>query len=195
MRIRVLLFEAMAILLFGAIFSLIANACYPKGLSLAQNYFPSLEIKQSIVAVDQEKEERAIAQKIEKDDEVIQELAHLGLQTIDFTKTKQMFEDPFYQEGLYVLVDARDEKNYQEGHIPGAHQLDHYRLEQNIEHVLSICQMAIKIVVYCNGGECEDSQYVAMDLLDYGVDPNNLFVFIGGIERWKLENMPIAIGK
>jgi rhodanese-related sulfurtransferase len=49
-------------------------------------------------------------------------------------------------------------------------------------------------VVYCNGGECEDSEFAAIMLRDAGVPREMLFVFAGGIVEWKAAGLPVETG-
>ena len=43
-----------------------------------------------------------------------------------------------------------------------------------------MCQAAEQVVVYCTGGECEDSDTAAILLRDAGVPTAKLFVYGGG---------------
>jgi len=60
--------------------------------------------------------------------------------------------------------------------------------------VLGACQNAEKVVVYCNGGDCEDSQFAAVTLRDTGVPKEKLFVYPGGMAEWATNGWPIEIG-
>jgi 3-mercaptopyruvate sulfurtransferase SseA len=50
------------------------------------------------------------------------------------------------------------------------------------------------VVVYCTGGDCEDSRLTAVMLSQAGVDKAKLFVYAGGITEWKAKSMPLEIG-
>jgi rhodanese-related sulfurtransferase len=119
-----------------------------------------------------------------------------GFQFITLEGVRALFEGSEYRQesGLHVIIDARDEDHFREGHIPGAYQLDHYRSERFLPELLPICLTANRIVVYCNGGECEDSMLAAEDLMLEGVDPVALFVYEGGIVEWREAGLPIEIG-
>ena len=43
-----------------------------------------------------------------------------------------------YAYEAYVFIDARDDDHYSQGHIPGAHQFDHYRADRYQEAMLQI---------------------------------------------------------
>ena len=52
----------------------------------------------------------------------------------------------------------------------------------------------MEIVVYCNGGDCEDSESAALFLLGLGADPERIRVFTGGITEWTERGMPLEQG-
>jgi rhodanese-related sulfurtransferase len=95
---------------------------------------------------------------------------------------------------LIVFVDARNESHYEEGHIPDAYHFDHYYPEKHLAAVLPACLSAVKIVVYCGGGACEDSQLAAQTLKEAGVPAERLFVYAGGITEWSTNGLPVELG-
>ena len=105
-----------------------------------------------------------------------------------------LFRDPRHDQGLVAFIDARDDAHYQAGHIPGAWQFDHYRAEAYLPAVLPVCMNAQQVVVYCNGGTCEDSEFAAVLLRDAGVPRTSLFVYVGGITEWKSNGLPVETG-
>jgi rhodanese-related sulfurtransferase len=58
-----------------------------------------------------------------------------------------------------------------------------------------LCQSAQKIVIYCNGGNCEDSQFAALTLRDAQIPNEKLFVFTGGITEWTNHSYAIELGE
>ncbi len=106
----------------------------------------------------------------------------------------ELFHDLRYEQGLVILVDARDDAHYQAGHIPGAWQFDHYHPEQYLPAVLPVCLNAQKVVVYCTGGACEDSEFAAIMLREAGVPRDSLFVYTGGITEWMTNGQPLESG-
>ena len=105
----------------------------------------------------------------------------------------QLYHTDAYIERRIVFIDARDDNHFTEGHIPGALQLDHYRVDRYMDNLLPFCQNAEQIVVYCTGGECEDSQFAAYDLLEYGIDPAKICIYAEGIDGWRDAGMPIEL--
>ena len=135
------------------------------------------------------------------EDEAMVLLAEMGLQPISHGEAMAAYAEAVsISQGSYVVndaivfVDARDDDHYHDGHIPGAWQLDHYYLDRYIDAVLPVCRQAEKIVIYCNGGECEDSEFAAGDLLEAGIEPNKIFIYVGGIKGWVRNGMPVETG-
>ena len=121
-------------------------------------------------------------------------LKEKGLQPIDGREAIQLFRDPQYEQELIVFVDARDDRHFQEGHIPGAYQFDRYYPEKHLPDVLPVCLNAAKVVVYCTGGNCEDSEFAALALKEAGVPRERLFVYAGGMTDWSTNGVPVEVG-
>jgi rhodanese-related sulfurtransferase len=60
--------------------------------------------------------------------------------------------------------------------------------------VLPVCQLAQEVVVYCNGGNCEDSAFATSFLVSAGISKEKLSVYPGGIAEWSTNRMPIEVG-
>ena len=74
--------------------------------------------------------------------------------------------DILMDEQPYVIVlDARSKEDYELAHIPGAHLADHYHQQQYVEPLAEAIRMVPIVVVYCKGGDCEDSIFLARDLV------------------------------
>jgi len=203
----------------GAAIGLAANALHPDGLKIGRDYFPSgpgaggvaTPATHAPPATGAEAGKTATpaapgatspstattpaaappTAESAATDAVKQRLAEKGLATVTFDEVKALFEDPMYQYGAYVFVDARNDERFAEGHIPGALQLDHYHVERYIGAVLEQIPGKLKVIVYCTGGSCEDSEFAAMDLVYSGVPASQLAVYLGGIEEWKARGMPL----
>jgi rhodanese-related sulfurtransferase len=172
------LVETAAVAVVGAVIAFAANAVSPRGLALARNYFPGA------VGASVRPPSIPPAAGIEQN----------GLQWVDEKQAARLFRDPAFREQRIVFLDARDEEHYREGHIAGAHDFDPYHPEKEIAVVLPLCQAAEKVVVYCNGGDCEDSQFAAIALRDAGIPNERLFVFAGGIRQWITNGLPVESG-
>jgi rhodanese-related sulfurtransferase len=188
-RAKAVILEALLVVICGALFGLAANAVSPLGLRLSRNYFPT-----NAFAATNSAPTNATAASADPLTATLQRLHEHGLQTVASNEVREMFSDNRYEQGLFVFVDARDDHHYQAGHIPGAWQFDHYRPEQYLPGILPICLSAQKVIVYCTGGTCEDSEFAAVMLRDAGIPRDNLYVFAGGMAEWEKTGLPIESG-
>ncbi len=125
---------------------------------------------------------------------VADRLAAKGLRPIFFDEVAETFNDPMRGYGLHVFIDARDDSHYAEGHIPGALAFDYYHPDASIAEVTAALASAMKVVIYCNGGDCEDSEFAALFLQGHVGDPSSLYVYPGGITEWKAKGMDVERG-
>lgn len=107
---------------------------------------------------------------------------------------EKLLHDPGYANGSIIFVDARDDDHYQAGHIPEAYQLDYYHPDKYLATVVTASQAAKQVVVYCTGGDCEDSEMTAIMLRDGGIPNQKLFVYSGGMNEWEARQQPIETG-
>ena len=154
---RVLL-EALLVALVGALAAFAANALSPRGLKLTRNYgsvarTPVASGTNVLTSV------QLLAARLQAK----------GLHLADSNRVTQLFYDPRYQQNLVIFVDARDDEHYQTGHVPGAYQFDFYHPDNFLTPVLQASQIAQEVLVYCNGGDCEDSELTATMLGDAGI--------------------------
>lgn len=87
-----------------------------------------------------------------------------------------------------LILDARSEQNYNNAHIPGAMSFpSHYvgddlaMVDQLLEQVRQRADITNEIIVYCGGGECDDSVMV-FNLLTQTAGFQNVRIYHGG---WK----------
>ncbi len=113
---------------------------------------------------------------------------------LTFDEAADLFLSEENQAEAYVWVDARNDDDFEEGHIVGAIQCDHYQLENYLDAVLEYAAGAEKVIVYCNGGECEDSILVCQDLEDAGVPKDLLYLYADGWSAWAKNDMPYEGG-
>ena len=192
--IRTVVLECFAVFVAGILFALLANTLSPRGLTISTNYFPdqgsnrgnsaSFRIQPSQLVTNQAKALELLSQRM---------LKH-GILLVDSNQISRMYQDAKYEQELYVFIDARREKDYEKGHIPGAYQFDRYYPEKYIGTILPVCQTAERIVVYCNGGDCDDSEFAAVSLKNAGISETNITVYGGGMKEWLHNRMPAEIG-
>jgi len=189
--------EVLIVALAGAAFAFAANRISPRGLTLARNYF-LVQINRPVAMPGTIAWSRDLTNSGSPVLSPVQlltaRLKEQGLQLLDGGQVKQLFQDPQFKIGNIVFVDARDEAHYHEGHIPGAYEFDPYYPEKYFTNVLPACQAARQIVVYCNGGDCDDSESAALTLRDVGIPVSELFIYGGGIPEWTTNGWPVEIG-
>ena len=195
---RVLL-EVLIVAAIGLTFSLLANLASPRGLSLTRNYFPNSGTAPGAIDRSTNSDANVAAPATNGAVPSAQEIAvarlkEKGLQAVDGREAMQLFRDPQYELESIVFIDARDDRHYAEGHIPGAYQFDRYYPEKHLA-VLPVCLNATKIVVYCTGGDCEDSEFAALTLKDAGAPLERIVVYAGGITEWAAKGLPVEIGE
>jgi rhodanese-related sulfurtransferase len=190
-----ILVEGLLVVAFGLAFGLVANLVSPRGLSLSRNYFPDT-VKPGTPANSNGRQPMPGPNSAGQtsSETVAARLKEKGLQPIDGQEAIRLMRDPQYEQELIVFVDARDDRHYQEGHVPGAYQFDRYYPEKHLPTVLPVCLNALKVVVYCTGGNCEDSEFAALALKEAGVQQDRLFVYAGGMTDWATNGVPVEVG-
>lgn len=126
--------------------------------------------------------------------EVEKHLQH-DYQSIDLAGVEAAIADPRYEQGMIVIVDARADEPFEAGRIPGAVQCDHYQLDKYIGPVMNKARVADQVIVYCNGGQCEDSIFMCQNLMERGLAYDAIFLYEGGWKEWEKSGNPIATGK
>jgi|KBSSwiStaDraftv2_1062776.scaffolds.fasta_scaffold279104_2 rhodanese-related sulfurtransferase len=199
-----LMVETAAVLLTGAVIALLANLLSPRGLSLTRDYFPASKPAPTAgapgathntgsappgpLAPGTPADAAAVVEK------AAARLKEKGLQPMAHAEVERLFRDPRFEQERVLFVDARDDHHYEAGHIPGAYQFDRYFPERYFPTLLPACQTAEQIVVYCTGGNCEDSEFAAMALRDAGIAADRLAVYVGGITEWNTKGGPMELG-
>jgi rhodanese-related sulfurtransferase len=186
-ELRLLSRDALMVAALGVVIGLGANAISPRGISLTRDYFAAAPSASRAPATSPPTHAAAR-------DPVRERLAQRGLKALTHDEAVALFRDPRRTTGQILFIDARDDAHYEAGHIPGAQPFDHYRLERYIANVVAIAPLAEQIVVYCHGGECEDSELVAIDLTQLGVPASKLAIYLGGITEWERNGLPVETG-
>jgi rhodanese-related sulfurtransferase len=84
-----------------------------------------------------------------------------------------------------LVVDARRKKDYEQGHVAGARNISPWEGDADAKVTALVNEGrdgAIPVVVYCSGGDCEDSHMLATRI--YGGGFNNLLVYRDGWPDW-----------
>ncbi len=187
--------EGLLVAVIGAVLAFIANALSPRGLELSRNYFPAANRNSANPVSQTNLVQGPVLTNTASPWELLAlRLKAEGLQLADSNQVLRLFHDPRHEQDLVAFVDARNDEHYENGHIPGAYLFDYYHPANYLSNVLQVCMMAQEVVVYCNGGDCEDSELSAVMLRDLGVPKEKLLVYGGGMTEWATNNLPIELG-
>lgn len=105
-----------------------------------------------------------------------------GAQTIDTDTAKSLFD-----QGA-VFIDVRKQKDYDEGHISGAHHLPLASVF-NEQNLAALVLKDNPVVIYCNGIHCMGSSEAARQAVAWGWTA--VYYYRDGIPAWKFHNHPI----
>lgn len=96
--------------------------------------------------------------------------------------------------GRTKLIDARTPLFFRAGHLPGAENLprDGFQAAYARHRAGLETDAGQPLVVYCQGGSCEDSDMVASALRALGF--SNISVFPGGWKEWQAAGLPVETG-
>jgi rhodanese-related sulfurtransferase len=191
------LFEALLVVGIGLGLAWVANGLSPRGLLLGRDYFPREHPAEPAVAGVAPMPVAANPAPPASTGEVHAiraRLESLGLGWVGTEDVARLYADPRRVEERIIFVDARNDANYQSGHVPGAYPFDRYYPETQLPGVLPACQTAEVIVVYCAGGDCEDSEFAALALRDAGIPGDRLRVYGGGMHEWVAQGLPVETG-
>ncbi len=178
MKLKQSIFEALALLVLACAVGLAFNAWRTAGLVLTRDYFPVLTAPRGGLAGP---EAGGLADaSILSDGQLLQH----GFQVMSLSEALDYYS---LGESSIVFIDARDDAHYQKCHIPSAIQFDYYHPDDYIDNVRDFAADAEIVIIYCNGGECEDSILAARYLTEEIEDPllfEIVYVFEGGIQAW-----------
>ncbi|HXR08145.1 MAG TPA: rhodanese-like domain-containing protein [Candidatus Acidoferrum sp.] len=191
--------EALLVAALGLAFAFLANQLSPRGLNPARNYHPGGDKlapapQTSNVPSGPLTATNARPSAASPDAALKARLEENGLHLLARDEVEKLFHDPRRQQDLLMFIDARDQDDYHQGHIPGAFEFYHYYPDQYLADVLTPCQLAEQIIVYCNGGDCDDSESAALFLRDRGVPAAKLFIYGGGMTNWEAARLPVESG-
>jgi len=99
----------------------------------------------------------------------------------DFTK--------YYFDNNIIIIDSRDEEQYNEEHIKGSINIP-YNYYEDYDILYDLAPEDVYIV-YCNGGDCGlslDLAYIMYDEFDF----ETVFVYEDGIPVWKDNSYPLS---
>lgn len=120
-------------------------------------------------------------------DKVLNEQLAEGLPAVSLAQAKEAFASE-----AAVFVDARGPDFFELGHIPGAVNLPVRNFDQVFPRVKQLLLTAPRLIIYCDGANCEMSVELIDKLLMAGIA--HVEIFPGGIEQWQAEGQPMEAG-
>jgi len=99
------------------------------------------------------------------------------------------------QSSGVLFLDARRSSEYRDGHVPGARSVPVWEtgLDEKVRALFAERpDQSAPIVVYCTGGECEDSHELAQKLYLAGFD--GVRVYRDGFPDWARRGRPVTRG-
>ncbi|MDP4173358.1 MAG: rhodanese-like domain-containing protein [Bacteroidota bacterium] len=93
-----------------------------------------------------------------------------------------------YQANV-TFIDAREEEDYQNGHIKNAINIPYAKLENYKQKLIGISKDE-PLVSYCGGSDCDLSIMLGNKLTSLGYD--KVFIFFGGWNTWENANYPVS---
>jgi rhodanese-related sulfurtransferase len=197
--------ECLVIAGIGTALGLGTNAMRGKSrIDLTRNYFPVLV--GPAPATQQSGEDSASGPAPDPSvpreksyEELARDLELQGFQAVRHEEVEALFKDDLYRAGGYVFIDARNDEHYSEGHIPGAYHFNRFWSSGEIDNVMQglapVLTAAVRVVVYCGGGDCTDSMFAARELINRGTAPEKVSVYAEGITRWRSAGLAIESGQ
>jgi len=96
-----------------------------------------------------------------------------------------------------IFVDARLSAQYREGHVKGAISIPIWEagVDEKVTELPFATQgdMSKPIVVYCGGGDCEDSHTLGSKLFQSGF--TRVYVYKDGFPNWSRSGWPVSTGE
>jgi rhodanese-related sulfurtransferase len=96
---------------------------------------------------------------------------------VNYIQVKKLLADP-----SVMVIDARNEHEFAEGHLPKARNIFAMEFQQYIPELIGM-NKDIRVIVYCGGGQCELSHELSNNLIGLGF--KKVYIYLGGWDDWK----------
>jgi rhodanese-related sulfurtransferase len=96
---------------------------------------------------------------------------------VNYVQVKKLLADP-----SVMVIDARNEHEFAEGHLPKARNIFAMEFQQYIPELIGM-NKDIRVIVYCGGGQCELSHELSNNLIGLGF--KKVYIYLGGWDDWK----------
>lgn len=120
------------------------------------------------------------------DTDVSSEIERQNINEIRALTTEQVYEIFSNREAKFI--DARDNWDFADGHIPGAINIPEYKFSPD-EPNLKLLDKNEKLIVYCEGDQCDVSKRLALELQKLGF--KKVWIYLGGMKEWWEYKFPI----
>jgi len=110
------------------------------------------------------------------------------LKHVDAQKAMVLMKNP-----EVLVVDARDEPDFRQEHIPGAISLPYHGFSADFPWFSESVAKDRPLLIYCYGTDCGLSARVGKRLLVYGY--TDITILRKGIAGWKAANLPLETQK
>ena len=84
--------------------------------------------------------------------------------------------------GTAILIDARSEHEFEEGHLPGAMNVPYEKLVEYSPKLVDFVPMDATVICYCRSVDCDLSDDLALELRLMGYA--NVVLYRGGWDEW-----------
>jgi rhodanese-related sulfurtransferase len=104
--------------------------------------------------------------------------AEAGVEIIGSTDARR-----FQESGSHLFLDARTQREYDQGHIPMAMPLPLRDFESAFPQIAPLLDPDTPLVVYCSGPLCDDGLHLIFRLREAGFEGGVLY--LDGMEGWE----------
>ena len=199
------LLEIVALLAIAATLALGSNALRRDGLKLSKSYFekpppdtrPATQesrptTQKSPTATQESPTTAQVTQPATNARQA--DVEEHPFQVVTFEEALDIVNDELYELDVCIFVDARNDQQFEEGHIPGAWRLDPYHSELYVGDLEPAARDAERIIIYCDSGDCEDAIFAGRELLEWGIELEKISLYEGGMEDWEANGGQIEKG-
>src|SRR5262249_26341678 len=113
---------------------------------------------------------------------------------ITLPMAKKLFDDKKWHDKDLIFVDAREYREYAEGHIAGAMSCPKQRFDGAVPKYVRNYLPGNAVVIYCHGADCTDSEAVVKRLSALNLSIGPMFIIKDGFPGWKDAGYPINKG-
>jgi len=204
-RTALTLLETIALLATAATLALASNALRRDGLTLSKDYFekpaPDTQptTQESRLTTQQSPTTTQASPTTTRANQPTTNARQADAQehpfkVVTFQEALDIVNDELYEMDVCIFIDARNDEQFEEGHIPGAWRLDPYHSSLYMDDLEPAARDAERIILYCEGNDCEDAIFAGRELLEWGIELEKISIYEGGLEDWEANGGPIEKG-